>query len=118
MITTQCIKKITWDYSQSKFSYSVLLLIALLVSACTNPNQVVKWEYMTLSKDTKGTSIYSSSDINNQITVDKLTELGKVGWELCSTIPITRSDYRIYPGQLRDIQTTEVVLIFKRKMLK
>ena len=93
-----------------------LLLVLMFLLSCSSKPQKTNWEYMTWSINTKGFSIYSPSNINSQATVDKLSEYGRQGWELCSTIPVTRSDYSLYPGTLKDVQTTEVVLIFKRPL--
>jgi len=95
-----------------------LLLVLMFLLSCSSKPQKTNWEYMTWSINTKGLSIFSPSNINSQATVDKLSEYGRQGWELCSTIPVTRSDYSFYPGTLKDVQTTEVVLIFKRPVNK
>ncbi len=94
----------------------IVMFCLIFLCSCSSKPQKTTWEYMTWSINTKGFSIYSPSNINSQATVDKLSEYGRQGWELCNTIPVTRSDYSFFPSTLKDVQTTEVVLIFKRPM--
>lgn len=69
-----------------------------------------KFEYKTITPDMKRGFLKKSFDVDS--LQDELNALGREGWDLCATIPISGNAGVASYGS----STAQVVFVFKRKI--